>query len=272
MSVSVIIPTFNRSELLRNSIQSVLDQTISPTEIIVVDDHSTDDTSEVVGSFKNEKIKYVLNRFKKGANGARNTGILLAECDFIAFQDSDDIWLPSKLEEQLNYMNSNPEVDMCFCSLNLNKGLRVIPNREVRPSEVKSQLRKGNFISTQTIFLKREVAISTMFDEDLMRFQDWDFCLRISNQYSIHHLPKPLVMVEHQNDSISKKVNGVKALNQLFTKHPELTKEIIIKALYNYEKFSEKMRKNKRVSALSNYFLYSIYKIIDKLFVRDSKL
>jgi glycosyltransferase involved in cell wall biosynthesis len=272
LNISVIIPTYNRARILKESIQSVLEQTLSPMEVIIVDDFSTDNTQEIVESFNNEKVRYMKNERSKGANGARNTGILKAKGDYIAFQDSDDIWLNNKLEKQSEYMRVNSEVDMCFCSINFNNGTRIIPKRKVEPDEINAQLRKGNFISTQTIFVRTSVAKDVLFDEGLKRFQDWDFCLRLSKKYVIHHVHEPLVLVEQQEDSIGKKVSGKEALEQLFKKHPELLKETIIKGFYFNESYIKYRNENKIIKAYLKYFLFIYYKIVSKLYAKDSPL
>ena len=104
--VSVIIPTYNRAELLPLAIKSALNQTFNDIEIIVSDDKSTDDTREVVRSFADERIKYVLNKGKKGPSATRNTAILASEGEYIAFLDDDDEWLPDKLQKQIGDMEA----------------------------------------------------------------------------------------------------------------------------------------------------------------------
>ncbi|MFC4323389.1 glycosyltransferase family 2 protein [Litchfieldia salsa] len=264
MTISVVIPTYNRGHMIMDAIQSVMDQTLSPLEIIIVDDFSTDQTREVVESIRDERIKYVLNSRLKGANGARNTGILMAEGNYIAFQDSDDIWLPNKLEEQMRYLEENSNIDMCFCSLDFNHGAKTIPARKVDHNEMEKQLKKGNFISTQTIIIKKEVAQGELFDEKLMRFQDWDFCIRVAEKYVIGHLATPLVLVEQQNDSISKKVNGKEALEQFFGKHPDVATELPIKAMYQREVYEKASREKQFATALKSYLQFLTYKVIIK--------
>jgi glycosyltransferase involved in cell wall biosynthesis len=268
MDVSVIIPTYNRANLLYKSIKSVLDQTVSPKEIIIVDDFSTDNTQEVVESFHSDRLKYIRNARLKGANGARNTGILMAKGNYIAFQDSDDLWLPTKLEKQLQYMVENPEVDMCFCSLNLiNNSRGFVPNRKIEPEEMHHLLGRGNFISTQTIFMKKEVAGNNLFDENLKRYQDWDFCLRVSKKYLVHHLDEVLVNVEIQTDSISSKVSEIEALKQFFKKYPELKESHLInKSLYNKVLYYSDSQKGIRFNSTKHYSKYLFYKVVDKVF------
>ncbi|MCM3693177.1 glycosyltransferase family 2 protein [Neobacillus niacini] len=273
MDISVVIPTYNRAGIIKESIKSVLDQTLAPLEIIIVDDFSTDNTKDVIDSFNNPKIKYVLNKFSKGANGARNTGIKLAQGTYIAFQDSDDIWLPNKLELQIKYMIENPEVDMCFCSLNIINGpRRIVPKRKVQFTEIEKELRKNNFISTQAIFIKKEVAMNTLFDEELLRFQDWDFCLRVAKSYTIGHLDSPLVDVEVQSDSITKKVNGLEAFYQLINRHPEIANaDIANKSLYNKVLFN-RTKKDNKFESLMYFTKYVIYKVFEKTFIKVERV
>ncbi|MBM7654753.1 glycosyltransferase family 2 protein [Neobacillus cucumis] len=273
MSISVVIPTYNRASLLPKAVKSVLEQTLEPLEIIIVDDLSTDNTKEVVESFQNEKIKYVVNARTKGANGARNTGIMMAKGNFIAFQDSDDIWLPTKLEKQMNYINNHPEADMCFCSLKIENFGRIVPKRNVMPEEVHSLLKRGNFISTQTIFIKTEIAKKLLFDEKLMRFQDWDFCLRVSESYQVHHLDEVLAVAEVQNDSIGKKVNQAQALKQFFEKYPELkTANPITKSFHHFVMYHTNKEDGNSMSANMHYAQYFTYQLFDKVFNRRNRL
>ncbi|MGI8385423.1 glycosyltransferase family 2 protein [Robertmurraya sp. P23] len=271
MNVTVIIPTYNRANLLPKAVESVLNQTIQPLEILIVDDHSTDNTKEVVESFKNEKIKYIVNSREKGANGARNTGIVLAKGDYIAFQDSDDIWKPKKLEKQVQYCTERPEVDMVFCSLSIENLNRIVPKRKVESNEIKALLERGNFISTQTIFIKKEVAEKTLFDESLMRFQDWDFCIRVSRNYLIHHLNEVLAIADVQNDSISKKINQIEALKQFFNKYPELKESNMITKSFVNRILSANESNSKMRSKVYSFKAFS-YEFFDKVFNRRNRL
>ena len=114
--ISVIIPTYNRAGILNRAIQSVFNQTFRDFELIVVDDGSTDDTARSVASLPS--IKY-LSQNHSGVSKARNLGIEHARGEWLAFLDSDDKWLPEKLERQINYANAHPEIRI-FHSLGTN--------------------------------------------------------------------------------------------------------------------------------------------------------
>jgi glycosyltransferase involved in cell wall biosynthesis len=223
-AISVVIPTYNRAHLIKASLQSVLDQTLQPLEIIVVDDFSTDNTEEVVQSLNSPLIKYVKNQRKKGANGARNTGILMAQGEFIAFHDSDDIWLPDKLKLQKQVFDADPSIDLCFCSLlrkkNKKSKNKKFPVRHIL--EPKKVVYHSSVASTQTIMVRNSLCINNLFNEDLMRFQDWDFILNFSKNNKIFHLDRGLVIQTLQQDSISSKNNYLSSLHKLFAIHDEI--------------------------------------------------
>src|SRR5215510_4815345 len=109
--VSVIIPTHNRAEFLHSAITSVLNQTFQNFEIIIVDDASKDHTREVIANFNDTRVKVIHNQVSKGDAGARNIGVVNSNCEYVAFLDDDDEWLPEKLKIQICLLdNSPPEV------------------------------------------------------------------------------------------------------------------------------------------------------------------
>ena len=105
--VSIIMPSWNTAEYIGESIQSVIDQTYTNWELLIVDDCSTDNTDEVVKSFQDDRIKYLKNNENNGAALTRNRALREANGEWIAFLDSDDLWKPEKLEKQINFMNKN---------------------------------------------------------------------------------------------------------------------------------------------------------------------
>ena len=119
--ISVIIPTYNRGNIIINSIKSALNQTFKNLEIIVVDDGSTDNTKEKLAQIKDERLKYIKLEKNTGGSNARNIGIKNATGQFISFQDSDDILYPEKLEKQMkNLINKNSHFDFCKINVILN--------------------------------------------------------------------------------------------------------------------------------------------------------
>lgn len=239
--ISVVIPTYNRAHLIKESLQSVLDQTVQPLEIIVVDDFSTDNTEEVVKSLNSPLIKYFKNQRTKGANGARNTGIMLSCGEFIAFHDSDDTWLPKKLELQLQAFKAEPDIGICFCSLIRTRGIGdqvIFPKKYISsPNEL---VRKVSIASTQTLFTTKLLAQNILFDESIKRFQDWDFVLRVSYTHKLLHLNIPLVNQNIMDDSISSSKNLFNSLQVIYDKHPLVDRNSIWNKIIEIEANREK--------------------------------
>ena len=206
--VSIIIPTYNRAGLLKKSINSVLNQTFKNFEVIIVDDGSTDNTENVIKSFNNSKIRYIKNKKNIGAATARNIGIKTAKGKFIAFQDSDDEWLPKKLKKQVEILTAHQNNNIVYTGFWRIKDNRktYIPLNRVKCKEgnIYKELLEGNFISTQTLLMKRECFEKAgMFDENLPRFQDWELVLRLSKHYDFKFIDKPLALCYYTPKSIS---------------------------------------------------------------------
>ncbi len=198
--ISVIIPTYNRGNLIVEAIESVLAQTYSDFEIIVVDDGSTDDTAAKLQPYL-DRVRYAVQR-NRGVAVARNTGIQLAQGEFICFLDSDDLWEPGKLEAQLRFANDHPECALIsteICGFNGEKralGQNKSASYDIRNGLVVEHLLFGNWIQTSTVMLRRKVLDQVgWFDEDVGQFgEDWLLWMRIASRFPVHFLPEPLVL------------------------------------------------------------------------------
>jgi glycosyltransferase involved in cell wall biosynthesis len=242
-TVSVIIPTYNRAQLLSRSIQSVLNQTYQDFEIIIVDDASTDDTEEVISNLDNEKIRYLRHEKNKGAAAARNTGIKAARGSYIAFQDSDDEWLFEKLEKQMKiFETAPPNVGVVYTGYYRIKGndiTYVSPLRHTkRDGDVHEQiLRKGGLTCTQSIVVPKYYLEKVgMFDENLPRLQDLELTIRLSKHYHFKFINEPLLKVYYTEVSISADQDAlVKASMIVLEKHfKEYNKDKRLIANYYY--------------------------------------
>lgn len=203
--ISVIIPTRNRRELLLRAIDSVLRQTHAEVEVIVVDDASDDGTQSAVLDLHEERVQYVRLNEQQGACAARNRGLDMARGEYIAFQDSDDLFHEDKLEKQLAYLEETG-ADVVACAMNrFPYGMEPVvfpPEPADRPLEF-GELLLENLCSTQCILGRAEVFRAVRFDEGLPRLQDWDLMLRIAREYRVMLDARPLVDVHIQPDSIS---------------------------------------------------------------------
>ena len=207
--VSVIIPTYNRCNMLEQAIQSVLNQTFQDFELLIVDDHSSDDTHKVVAAIDDARIKYIRHESNKGAAAARNTGIRNASCAYIAFLDDDDEWLPEKLGLQLALLESSPlEVGGVYTgyeSVDSFSGKILHISRPGHTGNIYNTLLINNCIgSTSSLLLKRVCFdVAGCFDENLPNFEDWDLCIRIAKYFQFYCIPNPLYKYYVHNVKLS---------------------------------------------------------------------
>ena len=207
--VSVILPTYNRAHLVGRAIRSVLDQTYQDFELIVVDDGSMDNTEGMVKAFKDPRIRYIRHEQNRGGAAARNTGIKAAQGEYIAFQDSDDEWLPEKLEKQMRiFEKASAQVGVVYTGFYAINGDRktYMPhvNIKIKEGNIHNELLKQNFVTTQAVVLRKECFEKAgMFDENLPRLQDWELFIRISKYYIFKYVDEPLVLAFFSPDSIS---------------------------------------------------------------------
>lgn len=235
-TVSVVIPTYNRAHLTGRAIRSVLNQTYHDFEIIVVDDGSTDNTEEVIKKIQEQdkRIRYIQHEKNKGAAAARNTGIKAAQGEYIAFQDSDDEWLPEKLEKQMKAFATAPAgVGVVYTGhwrIEDNKKI-YMPSSMVTQKEgnIHKELLKEGFgfvITPSAVIRKKCFEKSGMFDENLPRLQEWELFIRVSKYYKFKCIDEPLVNSYCKSDSISTSHEAlIKALEIILTRHYEDFKE-----------------------------------------------
>lgn len=214
--VSVIIPTYNREKTILQALQSVLQQTYSNLEVMVVDDGSTDGTADIVNAVEDERVKYIVLEKNGGPSNARNIGVKLAESKWVAFQDSDDCWHKDKLQVQMEYANEHPEYSMIYCMYNaiMHDGGQFIAPMEPRPDIMEGNLRKTllvrNIIGTPTILVKREGFLNTGgFDTSYNSLEDWEFVLRFSKDYLIGYIPRPLIDCYVSDSGVSSNVGAM---------------------------------------------------------------
>jgi len=194
--VSVIIPTYNRAQLVGRAIRSVLNQTYQDFETIVVDDGSTDNTEEVVKSFNDSRIRYIRHEENRGGSAARNTGIRAARGEYVAFLDSDDEWLLEKLEEQIALFRKNPECGAVYTKRLIfdNGKIKIVPQDQQEGWILKPLLRSNVVGTTSSVVVKRQCFDKVgLFDERLLSSQDWDMWIRIAKHFTFRAIPKPLI-------------------------------------------------------------------------------
>lgn len=227
--ISVIIPTYNRAHLVGRAIQSVFDQTYRNFELIVVDDASNDKTKEVISSIDDSRIRYLRHDINRGGGAARNTGIRESRGDYIAFLDSDDEWLPTKLDRSISCLqNSTDKVGLIYSRHILHDdetSRRMLPKFHPYSGDVYKRLLSGWCPATTSTVLvdKHHLINAGMFDPDLSSFQDYDLWLRIS-QICYFEVVDDILLIQHIHSGkrVSKNPkNRLNALNRIIDKWGE---------------------------------------------------
>ena len=200
--ISVVIPTYNRGWILKEAVDSVLAQKYPAYEVIVVDDGSTDDTAAILAGYGNHIT--ILRQENRGVSAARNRGVRKAGGNLLAFLDSDDLWLPGKLEAQADFFHAHPEMLICQTEETwVRNGRRVNPkNRHKKPSgDIFEPSLELCLVSPSAVMLRRELFEEMNgFDERLPACEDYDLWLRIGCRYPVHLIDTPLIIKRGGHD------------------------------------------------------------------------
>jgi len=222
--ISIIIPTYNRADLLPQAIDSVLKQTYRNWETMIVDDGSTDETEKVVKKYRDSRIHYIAHQSNLGSSSARNTGIKKTKGQFIAFLDSDDEWLSEKLACQMQVFKNKSN----HCGVVYTGGYMVKNNKEILAKSVEINLNNfyekilfKNIVGSSTVLIKRECFDKVgLYDVSLINYQDWDMWIRISKYYQFILVNLPLIKYHIHPDQLSENLAGIiEARKRILFKH-----------------------------------------------------
>ncbi len=202
--VSVVIPSHNRAAMLRRAIESVLAQTFADFELIVVDDASTDNTAEVIQESGDPRVRVVQNAVREGAARARNKGIEAASGEWVAFLDSDDEWLPRRLELQVERLRGSAGATVGYCLLQEHNHVTHTvrqPLRTLHEGDVFDRLLKGNRPPTTSAFMVKRSALLDIggFDESLPSGHDIDLWLRLAQKGNCFSAVNEVLVIWHRH-------------------------------------------------------------------------
>jgi len=202
--VSIVIPTYNRSNIVRRAIDSVLAQSFTDLEILVVDDGSTDDTRAALAGYP-ERVRYV-HQENGGPAAARNHGMRLARGEYIGFLDSDDAYLQGNVEAHLRVFERHPDAGLVYCGIEIldrdGKRLKdVLPSPEDR-GLVLERLIRYNFITSSTVLMRRAaMEFAGPMSTRLWFAEDWYYWLRVASRFPIEFVNE--VLVRYQRSAVS---------------------------------------------------------------------
>jgi glycosyltransferase involved in cell wall biosynthesis len=260
--VSVIVTTFNRKQFLKKCIDSILNQTFTNFELVIVDNYSNYDFFLFINSYNDKRIRAYQNKNNGIIAVNRNFGIRKARGKYIAFCDDDDIWLKEKLLVQTKYFINNTDIDMIYCPVqyfgntsffSYYFGMYPLP---YRVNEKYIELSKGNSIACSSVMLRKEIIKKVgYFDENskLISVEDFDLWLRISQYYNIKYINRILVKYRVHNSGIINNINIIKNNLKYLYKKNGLNEPNIFHYFYIFRLF---------------IFLRNIYNLINVIIIR----
>lgn len=232
-TVSVILPTYNRANLLPRAIDSVLGQTYSDFELLIIDDASDDNTREVVQQYDDRRIRYIRKECNEGGGAARNRGIEASNGEYVAFLDSDDEWLPTKLKKQVDRVTQmGDEYSVVYCLHYVAKDEYDALIEDAFPlhhGDVYEELLSGWCPASTSLFLVQKSALEHVgvFDPNLPSFQDYDLWIRLAKEYSFSGIDERLAIKHrHGGKQLSTSLESrSKGLEMFLEKWAETIKE-----------------------------------------------
>ena len=255
---SIVVPTYNREKFIVKTIQSVLSQTYTNFELIIVDDGSTDNTEKFVRNVKDKRIKF-FKKENEERGAARNYGTNKAKGDYITFLDSDDLLYSKYLEEANLFIASNNAINIFHQLFEVTNILgKVIHSANYSNNNVfKSLIKKGNFMACQGMFLQKDFAKANLFNEDkkLAGSEDYELWLRISTSTNI--IINPVItsaLLQHLERSVVN-IN----INNLIKR-----KELMLHYLFSNKLINSKLLKYKRILKTGAYSYISLHIALSK--------
>lgn len=265
ITVSVVVPMYNREFTIERCIHSIISQSFKPKEIIVVDDGSTDNSVEIVKRLGVENLRVICQNHK-GAQAARNIGILNSDSDYIIFLDSDDEWLPDLLERMINKATESPNYVIyadCYIEEGSKRKQWRLPGDG---GEMYAFLLEKPAPTFDALLVKKEFLKEIGYlDENAISYQEWETSIRLAKNHNFIHLKTPLfIYYLHEGETISK--NKSKDLNGYYyivKKHSDEIKRVCGKSVMrqHYRILLKKAINARDRRWLMFLVLYCIYKI-----------
>lgn len=244
--ISVVIPVYNGAKTIKETIESVLDQTYENFELIVINDGSQDDTLAIIANIQDQRIK-VFSYPNAGLSASRNRGFGRSCGEFIAFLDADDLWTTDKLESQLKALQQNLQAAVAYSwTDHIDECGQILgPDSHVSCSgNIYERLLLGNILSCGSNNLIRTQALNKVgdFDELLKAAEDWDMWLRLAAQYEFVGVPRPQVLYRISSSSMSTNISkmevaSLQVIERAYSQAPESLQHLKSQSLgylYNF--------------------------------------
>ncbi|WP_069789917.1 glycosyltransferase family 2 protein [Cyanobacterium sp. IPPAS B-1200] len=251
--ISVIIPVYNGEKTIQETIKSVLQQTFTDFELIIINDGSTDNTLEKIAQIEDDRVK-VLSFANQGVSAARNLGIANSQGDYLAFLDTDDLWTEDKLELQLKALQENKEAVLAYSWINnIDKNSKFLRSYShiLLNGYVYEKLLISNFLGTASNPLIRRKVFAEIgnFEESFPYAEDWDLYLRIAKKYDFVCVPLPQILYRISSNSLS-------------TNTTKMEKYGLLVIEKNFADISPSLKSLKK-STLSDFYMYLSLKSVE---------
>lgn len=288
--ISVIMPVYNSSKYLKKAIDSILKQTFSDFELIILNDCSTDDSKVIIENYalEDNRIVFIDKTHNVGPALLRNEGIDNAKADFIALMDSDDVALPKRFEKQVVFLENNPDIDLCGTWYTIfGEGIKdkIVKNAQ-NHDLLKVSFLNDNPIGNPTVMLRKRIFASNRFNPDYVPVEDYELWSRTITKHKFYNIPETLLLYRWHNTNISqtKKENTENALFKIKKNQLEqfgIVDENEIHSFINALVFQKKLKSSEvyqailsgkilleRNQELNNFDTIILKKNIEKVLIR----
>lgn len=203
LNITVIMPAYNSGRYIKSSVKSILNQTYKDFEFIIIDDGSTDNTAEIIESFKDSRIIYKKTEHK-GTSSALNYGLSIASGNWIARIDSDDLNVPSKLQKQAEFISSNPEYDIISSwSVYFKEPFKILflLREPVEHEDIYNYLNLHNPVNSSGVIYKKSIIKKAKYNENFKRLEDLELYFRIRDEVKFYNIPEFLTYTRFKKNT-----------------------------------------------------------------------
>lgn len=225
--VAVVIPCYNAQATLTQTLDSALAQSLKDFYIVAVNDGSQDETVEILADYTRRYPKkfYVINQSNQGQTVAKNVGLKQSRSEFVAFLDSDDLWLPDKLEKQVALMSVNLGIGLCYtAAYQIDRQETIVGEIGVSSSHrgrcFNDLIVRNNIVASSVMVRRSVVERAGFFDESLRACENWDLWIRIASDCEVEYIDEPLTLYRLHPNNMSKNFEKImQARLQVIEKH-----------------------------------------------------
>jgi glycosyltransferase involved in cell wall biosynthesis len=216
--VSVLMPVYNGEKFLREAIESILNQSVTNFEFLIINDGSTDKSEEIILSYSDPRIRYIKNDINLKLIKTLNKGIQLSNGKYIVRMDADDVSHPGRVQKQVNFMGANPNIGICGSWFEAFGKVedKIVQYRETHDEIMTRMLYQCHFCHPSIVF-RREIFDDPemYFDEKFPHAEDYDFYIKVSKKWKFHNLQEVLLKYRIHDESVSNKFKSIQIENSL---------------------------------------------------------